>query len=558
MLINQNNMEIEDLKKESISLKSWLLTDKQICDLELILNGAFSPLEGFMSQSDYQSVLTKMRLKSGALWPIPITLDVSDEFVDKIDIGEKITLRNSEGFPIAVMTITDIWQPNLEDEASKIYKTKDKTHPALHHLYNISHKNYVGGKVQGISLPPHYDYKEIRHTPDSLKKEFKKKGWQKIIAFQTRNPIHRAHYEMTLRSIEEYQAKLLIHPVCGLTKIGDVDYHTRVRCYKHILEKYNSQNAMLSLLPLAMRMAGPKEALLHAIIRKNYGCTHLIVGRDHAGPGNDIKGNPFYGPYDAQNLLLKFENEIGIKMVPFKFMVYVPRLKSYKLINEISNNTDFRTISGTELRNFLDQGKGIPDWFSFPNVIKELEKARPPLKKRGFTVFFTGLSGSGKSTLANGLLIKLLQEGSRPVTLLDGDVVRTNLSSELGFSKSHRSINVQRIGYVASEITKNGGVAICAPIAPYEKDRKINRDLISSIGGYFEVYVETPLEKCEQRDVKGLYALARAGKVKEFTGISDPYEPPLNAEATIDSSTLPPEQLVEVIYEKLRKAGYFA
>jgi sulfate adenylyltransferase len=361
---------------------------------------------------------------------------------------------------------------------------------------------------------------------------------------------------MTIRASEDLNANLLIHPVVGMTKPGDVDHYTRVRCYQHVMKKYPENSAMMSLLPLAMRMGGPREALWHALIRKNYGCTHIVVGRDHAGPGNDKDGNPFYGPYDAQELLIKFQDEIGIEMVPFKFMVYLPDEDRYESIESIEKGTEFKTISGTELRQLLDDGKGIPEWFSYKEVAQELEESRPPLTERGLTIFFTGLSGSGKSTLANGLLVKLLEDGSRPVTLLDGDIVRTHLSSELGFSKEHRSINVQRIGYVASEITKNGGIAICAPIAPYEADRRVNRELISPLGGFIEIHVSTSLEKCEERDVKGLYELARKGVIKEFTGISDPYEAPTDAEIVVNSSGTPPEDLVDQIYFRIKEMGY--
>jgi len=342
----------------------------------------------------------------------------------------------------------------------------------------------------------------------------------------------------------------------GMTKPGDVDYYTRVRCYNHILKKYPNNSALLSLIPLAMRMAGPKEALWHAIIRKNYGCTHIIIGRDHAGPGNDNNGNPFYGPYDAQNIIERYEDEIKIKMIPFKFLVYLPETKTYCPVDEVPKGINYETVSGSELRKYLSEGKEIPEWFTYSEVANELRKSTPSKKNRGFTIFFTGLSGSGKSTLANGLLIKLLENGTRPVSLLDGDIVRTHLSSELGFSKEHRSINVRRIGYVASEITKNRGIAICAPIAPYRIDRKFNRGLISSLGGYIEIHVSTSLEKCEERDVKGLYKLAREGSLKEFTGISDPYEKPNNPEMVIDSSDTAPEELVDNIYKKIEELGY--
>ena len=546
----------EKLKKDSSNYKSWVLRDRQICDLEMILNGGFSPLKGFLIKEDYENVLTDMRLIDGSVWPMPITLDVNSDFSKLLSIGDNITLKDKEGFSIAVLEVEDKWEPDLNKEAELIFGTKDVSHPGVDYLLNYSNNIYIGGKVELIDLPHHYDYKDFRLSPKNLKQKFKDLGWNNIVAFQTRNPLHKAHVEMTLKALEDLDANLLIHPVVGMTKAGDVDHYTRVRCYQHVLNKYPQNKAILSLIPLAMRMGGPREALWHALIRKNYGCTHLIVGRDHAGPGLNKEGNPFYGPYDAQEMLQKFEEEIGIKMVPFKFLVYLPDENIYKPIDEISNDTNYKTVSGTELRDYLDKGKDIPEWFTYKEVAKELQKSKPPISKRGFTIFFTGLSGSGKSTLANGLLIKLLENGNKPVTLLDGDIVRTNLSSELGFSKEHRSLNVKRIGYVASEITKNGGIAICAPIAPYEKDRSYNRNLISKLGGYIEIYVSTSLEKCEERDVKGLYKLARKGVVKEFTGVSDPYEAPKDAELVIDSSDVDPEKLVGKIYDFIKSLSF--
>ena len=537
--------------------KSWILTDRQLCDCEMILDNSFYPLNRFMNENDYHSVLSEMRLDSGELFPLPITLDVNKEFSEQVSIGEKIILREKEGFKIASMKIESIWEPDFSQEAELVYSTVDQAHPAVNYMFNIGNKVYIGGKIEKIAMPNHYDYREYRFSPNKAKLRFKEKGWDKIVAFQTRNPLHRAHVEMTMKSMEEFEAKLFLHPVVGMTKPGDVDHYTRVRCYQHIIEKYPKDSAMLALLPLAMRMGGPRETLLHAIIRKNYGCTHIIVGRDHAGPGNDSMGNPFYGSYDAQELLNEYKEEIGIEIVPFRFMVYTPSDKNYKALDEVNDNEKYETISGTELRNILDKGKEIPEWFSYPEVARELKKSRPPMHVRGFTIFFTGLSGSGKSTIANGLLIKFLEEGNRPVTLLDGDIVRTHLSSELGFSKEHRSLNVQRIGFVASEITKNGGIAICAPIAPYEYDREINRELISRVGSFIEVYVNTSLEKCEERDSKGLYKLAREGKIKEFTGISDPYEEPKSPDIVINSDgSKSPEELVDNIFQALIKMGY--
>ena len=551
-----NDQSKDILKKKSINYPSWVLTDRQICDLEMILNGGFSPLGGFLGKDDYESVINDLRLNDGRLWPIPIMLDVTSEFAQSISIGNKITLKDKEGFSLAIMEITDIWEPDRIKEAKLVFGTDDDSHPGVDYLLNECNPLYVGGTLDCIDFPHHYDYQHLRHTPEVLKQKFQEMGWNNIVAFQTRNPLHRAHVEMTLRAIKEINANLLIHPVVGMTKPGDVDHYTRVRCYNHVLDKYPDNSAILSLLPLAMRMGGPREALWHAIIRKNYGCTHLIVGRDHAGPGNDKDGNPFYGPYDAQDIIEKYKDEIGIQMVPFKFLVFLPDQNSYNPIDEVPDGIDYKTVSGSELRKHLDEGTDIPDWFTYQEVAKELQKSRPPKAERGFTIFFTGLSGSGKSTLANGLLIKLLENGSRPVTLLDGDIVRTHLSSELGFSKEHRSLNVRRIGFVASEITKNKGIAICAPIAPYKKDRRFNRKLISKLGGYIEIYVSTSIDKCEERDVKGLYKLAREGVIKEFTGISDPYEAPENAEIIIDSSGIAPEKLVDQIYHKIKKIGY--
>jgi sulfate adenylyltransferase len=551
--MEQTNLE---LKAEANNYPSLKLSDRHLCDLELIINGGFDPLNGFMSQNDYDSVVSEMRLSDESLWPMPITLDVNDKFVSEITNTSKISLRDKEGFVLAILRIEDVWRPDLELEAESVFGSRDAKHPGVHYLLNTSNKNYIGGKIEKISTPHHHDYQDLRHTPDELKSIFKKNKWDKVIAFQTRNPIHKAHFELTMKAMKELSANLLIHPVVGMTKPGDVNHFTRARCYKHIMKEYPKSSAFLSLLPLAMRMGGPKETLLHAKIRKNYGCTHLIVGRDHAGPGLDSNNEPFYGPYESQKILETYQDELEIEMVPFKFMVFIPKSETFKAIDEVNQGEEYKTLSGTELRQLLDKGKGIPEWFTFKSVAHELELSSPPLTKRGLTIFFTGLSGSGKSTLANGLVTRFLEEGSRPVTLLDGDIVRTNLSSELGFSKEHRSINIKRIGYVASEITKNGGIAICAPIAPYEEDRKINRELISKEGGYVEVFVNTPIEKCEERDSKGLYAMAREGKIKEFTGISDPYEEPLEAEIVVNSSGKNPEILVKEIYEKIVKMGY--
>ena len=543
-------------KLEAKDYPSWDLTPRQTCDLDLLMNGAFSPLEGFLGKDDYDSVCDTMRLTSGVLWPLPITLDVSEAFAETIAEGETIALRDPEGVLLATLEVSDIWTPDLASEAERVYGTADDNHPAVAFLQHQSNPVYVGGRIRGVEPPTYYDFKLLRDTPSELRGRFRKLGWRKVVAFQTRNPLHRAHQELTFRAAREAGANLLIHPVIGMTKPGDIDHFTRVRCYEHILEEYPEQTTQLSLLNLAMRMGGPRETLLHAIIRKNYGCTHFIVGRDHAGPGNDKDGNPFYGPYDAQELYRQHEEELDITMVPFKMMVYVENKAEYVPADETEPTDKVLNLSGTEFRRRLREGLDIPEWFSYPKVVEELRKAHPPRYMQGFTIFFTGLSGSGKSTVANALMIKLLEEGSRPVTLLDGDIVRKNLSSELSFSKEHRDLNIQRIGFVASEITKNGGIAICAPIAPYAATRRVVRDMITPVGGFLETWVSTPLDVCEQRDRKGLYAKARAGIIKGFTGIDDPYEEPQNAEIVIDTSELSPDLAAHRILLTLEKHGY--
>jgi len=545
-----------ELKEQSRDWPSWDLTPRQFCDLELLMNGGFSPLRGFLTKAEYEGVRDDMRLPDGTLWPMPITLDVPEDVAKGLEPGGKLALRDMEGYTLAVLNVEDVWQPDLKAEAEKVFGTTNTEHPAVGYLMNQTNPWYVGGKLEGVKAPTHYDFVEYRLTPRQVRERFASLGWVKVVAFQTRNPMHRAHQELTFRAAADLEANLLIHPVVGMTKPGDVDHYTRVRCYQAITKHYPHNTAMVSLLPLAMRMGGPREAVWHAIIRKNHGCTHLIVGRDHAGPGKDSKGNPFYGPYDAQELLQQHEEELGIAMVPFKMMVYVPDRDAYMPVDELDEDTKTLSISGTELRERLATGREIPEWFSFPEVVQELRRTYPPRSKQGFTVFFTGLSGSGKSTIANVLLVKLLEMGGRPVTLLDGDIVRKNLSSELGFSKEHRDINIRRIGFVASEITKNGGIAICAPIAPYDNIRQENKALISRGGGYILVHVATSLEVCEQRDTKGLYAKARAGIIKEFTGISDPYEVPEDADLKIDTVDTTPEQCAQQVILHLEKEGY--
>ncbi len=545
-----------ELQAESRDWLSWDLTPRQLCDLELLLTGGFSPLRGFMSRGDYEGTCFRMRLADGRLWPIPITLDVSEEFAQSVGSSSLVALRDPEGVMLAGLHVQQVWQPDRLAEAEAVYGTTSCEHPGVEHLLKQSHPWYVGGRLEGVQLPSHYDFRASRLTPSELRAEFVRLGWRRIVAFQTRNPMHRAHQELTLRAAKNFEANLLIHPSVGMTKPGDVEYYVRVRCYQALLSKYPKDTVKLALLPLAMRMAGPREAVWHAIIRKNHGCSHFIVGRDHAGPGHDANGKPFYGPYAAQEMLRTYEQELGVAMVPFNMMVYLEDQDAYVPEDEVPPGARTLTISGTELRRRLAEGRDIPGWFTFPEVARELQRSYPPRHRQGLTVFFTGLSGSGKSTIANVLRVKFLEMGGRPVTLLDGDIVRKHLSSELGFSREHRDINIRRIGFTASEITKNGGIAICAPIAPYDAVRKEVRRMIQPHGGFVLVYLSTPLATCEARDRKGLYAKARAGAVQQFTGISDPYEVPDDAEVVIDTTNLAPEEAAQEIFLHLEGEGF--
>lgn len=550
-----SNSQTQKLKDEAIELPSWDLSPHQVNDLELLLNGAFSPLDGYLTKEDYNSICSNMRLNSGALWPIPITLDVPEEFASSLSEGDRVALRHPEGMVLAILTVQDIYQTDFKAEAQQVFCTTNDQHPGVRELLHHTHPFNLGGKIQGIRLPPHHTFKNLRQTPEQTKTLFQENGWDKVVAFQTRNPLHRAHVEMTKLAMGETGAKVLLHPVVGRTSPGDIDYFVRVRCYQEALKNYPEGTAALSLLPLAMRMAGPREALWHALIRKNYGATHFIVGRDHAGP-RDSKGKPFYGPTEAMELCREHKEELGVEIVEFAEMVYDGTDQQYLRRSEVPSDHEILSLSGTELRRRLRRGFDIPNWFSYPEVIRALRTIHPPRSRQGFTVFFTGLSGSGKSTVAQTLMPMLMEQGHRPVTLLDGDIVRTNLSSELGFSKEHRDLNIQRIGYVASEITKNRGAAICAPIAPYDAVRKKVREMIEHYGGFALVHISTPIEECEKRDRKGLYAKARAGIIKGFTGIDDPYEAPTDAELVIDTTNITPDQAARQILKHLENEGY--
>lgn len=546
----------EEARSRARGLRDWDLSPRQLCDLDLLLNGAFSPLEGFMGREAYEGVLRDMRLPGGVLWPIPVTLDVTEAFAALTGPGETIALRDPEGLLVALFEVGDVWRPEKTEEARAVYGAGDDAHPGAAHLLRDAHPVYVGGRVHGVEPPLQYDHRGLRDSPAELRERFRKLGWRRVVAFQTRNPLHRAHVELTFRASRESEANLLLHPVVGPTRPGDVDRFTRVRCYEHALRRYPEQTTTLSLLNLAMRMAGPREALWHAIIRKNYGCTHFIVGRDHASPGSDRNGRPFYGPYDAQRLMAEHEADLGIAMVPFREVVYVANRARYLPVSETREGDELLSLSGSELRSRLESGLELPDWFTFPEVAAELRRTYPPRHRQGFSVLFTGFSGAGKSTIANALVAMLHEHGDRKVTLLDGDVVRKHLSSELGFSREHRDLNVRRIGFVAAEITRNGGIAVCAPIAPYAALRREVRQMIEAVGGFVEIYVSTPLEVCERRDRKGLYAKARAGLITDFTGVDDPYEPPENPDVEIDTRELGPDLAAHRIFVKLESLGF--
>lgn len=546
-----------ELSAEAETLPALLLSERQLCDLELILTGGFSPLEGFMTEKDYNGVVKDNRLADGALFSMPITLDVDQATIDEVKIapGARITLRDfRDDRNLAILTVEDVYKPNKELEAKEVFGG-DEEHPAIQYLYNTAKEFYVGGKLEAINKLQHYDFVELRYTPAELRAHFDKLGWAKVVAFQTRNPMHRAHRELTVRAARSHHANVLIHPVVGLTKPGDIDHFTRVRVYKALLPRYPNGMAVLGLLPLAMRMGGPREAIWHAIIRKNHGATHFIVGRDHAGPGKNSKGVDFYGPYDAQYAVEKYRDELGIEVVPFQMMTYLPDSDEYAPVDQISKGVRTLNISGTELRSRLRSGREIPEWFSYPEVVKVLRESHPPRSQQGFTVFLTGYQNSGKDQIARALQVTLNQQGGRSVSLLLGETVRSELSSELGFSREDRDKNIARIAFVASELTRSGAAVIAAPIAPFEQARKHARELVEKYGDFYLVHVATPLEYCEKTDKRGIYAKARAGEIKGFTGVDDPYEAPEKADLVVDLQKQSVRGIVHQIILQLEGAG---
>jgi sulfate adenylyltransferase len=544
---------VEERKDYASRLPSLQLSARTVCDLELLAMGGFSPLDRFMGQADYQRVLDEMRLESGHLFPIPITLPVSPE--DDVKLDQEIALRDEKNEILAIMTVEEIYEWDLEETAEKVFGKNDLRHPLVAEMHRWGPLN-VSGKLEVIEPPQHYDFANLRLTPRQTRAHLESFGHPNVVAFQTRNPLHRVHEELTKRAVQDVDGVLLLHPAVGMTKPGDVDHYTRVRTYKALASQYYDPDRILvSLLPLAMRMGGPREALWHAIIRRNYGANHFIVGRDHAGPGDDSQGNPFYGPYEAQQLVEKHSEEIGVKVVPFRMLVYLPDEGRYEEVSNVPEDARTASISGTQVREeYLQNGKPLPQWFTRPEVAEILSETHPPRYKQGVCVWFTGLTNAGKSTTAN-ILTNVLQERGRQVTLLDGDVVRTHFSDRLGFSKEDRDSNVRRMGYVASEIVRHGGVAICAAVSPYRATRN---DVRNTIGKehYVEVFVDTPIEVCEERDTKGLYAKARRGEITGFTGVDDPYEPPLHPEIKLDTIHYTAEENARRIVDYLVRRGY--
>ncbi len=500
-----------------------------------------------MNRSNYESVLDRMRLQDGTLWPVPICLDVSETTARSLESGQSVVIRDPEGFLLAVLHVNEIWKPDKQREAQLVLGSEDPSHPGVDRLIHRTGDYYIGGALEVMNLPLHYDFRQLRMTPPEVRMLFKKLGWKRVVGYHTTETMHRPEREMALRAMHKSQTNFLLMPGVGISGPGDFDYYTRVRCYRHVLGYFPPESAVMTLLPFSTRMAGPKDALLQSIIAKNYGCSHFIIAHQHGDPGKQNGGDPFYSSEETQAFVHDRAEAIGIADLSFDELVYQPFEDEFCPRDEVPAGTEMVSLSNLDIRNRIRSGRRIPPWASFPEVIAELKKAYPPPSRQGFTIFFTGLSGAGKSTIARVLYAKMLEIGRRPVTLLDGDIVRLNLSNELSFSKEHRDINVRRIGFVASEITKNRGVAICAPIAPYTATRNEIRTNIEACGGFIEVHVATPLEVCEKRDRKGMYAKARAGLIKGYTGIDDPYEIPEAPEVRVDTSGKTPDEAAQEI-----------
>ncbi len=544
---------LDDMKAYASRLPSVQLSERAVCDLELLATGGFSPLDRFMGQQDYQRVLDESRLANDYLFPLPVVLPIDPEPALRLD--SDIALRNTKNELLAVMTVEEIYTWEAAEVAQKVFGSEDLRHPLVAEMHRWGRCN-IAGRLQVLQLPQHYDFQELRLTPAQTRARLEGFGHTNVVAFQTRNPLHRVHEELTKRAADEVNGVLLLHPVVGMTKLGDVDHYTRVRTYKALATSYyDPDRILLALLPLAMRLAGPREALWHAIIRRNYGANHLIIGRDHASPGVDSAGNPFYGPYDAQDAVEQYRAELGVGVVPFREFVYLPDDNRYEEVSRLPAQARTASISGTQVREkYLGTGTPLPAWFTRPEVAEILAETYPPRYRQGVCLWFTGLSGAGKSSTAEVLTVLLLEHG-RQCTVLDGDVVRTHLSKGLGFSREDRDTNIRRIGFVAAEIVRHGGIAICAAISPYRATRQDVRTMVGA-ENFIEIFVDTPLAVCEERDAKGMYAKARRGEITGFTGIDDPYESPQNPEVTLDTVRYTAEENARRLVDYLIQQGF--
>ncbi|HLA77531.1 MAG TPA: bifunctional sulfate adenylyltransferase/adenylylsulfate kinase [Vicinamibacteria bacterium] len=536
-------------------LPSLQISNRSLHDLGLLAVGAFSPLRQFVGRADYESILDRMRLADGTLWPIPLSLPVTNG-AERL-LGREVALRSPGNEILAVMQVEEVFGWDLEREASALLGRADPAHPLVAEMFGWG-RLCISGPLQVVNPPRELDFAQLRLTPAQVRVRLGEMQAPAVVAFQTRNPLHRSHEELTKRATTQTGGVLLLHPVVGLTKPGDVDHFTRVRTYEALLRNYfDPRRTLLSLLPLAMRMAGPREALWHALIRRNYGATHFVVGRDHAGPGKDSRGKPFFGPEEAQALALAHAAEMGIDILAFGELVYLPEEDRFEEAGRVTPGTKTLSLSGSQVREeYLARGQPLPAWFTRPEVASILAESAPPRHKQGFCVWLTGLSGAGKSATAEALTALLLERG-RQVTLLDGDIVRTHLSKGLGFSREDRDTNIRRIGFVAAEVARHGGVAICAAVSPYRAARSECRTMVGE-DRFLEVFVDTPIEVCEARDTKGLYAKARRGELPAFTGISDPYEPPLAAELVLETSTSTPEDNARRVVVELERRGFVA
>jgi sulfate adenylyltransferase len=547
-----------EIREQSRDWTSVDLAPRQLCDLELLINGAYSPLDGYLGAADHQSVCAGMRLASGVLWPVPVVLNIPDELADSLAVGDSLALRDREGVMIAALRVDECYQRDLDAEIEAVFGTDDRSHAGVAQYLHRTRPWALAGRIEALQLPVHYDYRDLRRTPADLRRLFSDLDWREVIAFQTHRTFHRGQQAMIVDAARDIGANVLLHPVVGLDQPGDADHYTRVRCYQAALSSFPDDMARLNLLPLAMRGGGAREAVLHAIVHKNYGASHLMIDFDGAGAVLDTVGEPAYQQEETREIIADHADELGVELLPVREMAYLEERGEFVASDDVPADGEVLRLTTAEVRQRLDDGQEIPTWYTFEEVASELQRRHPARSAQGFTVFLTGLSGSGKSTIANVLRVKLLELGGRGVALLDGDLVRANLSSELGFSKEHRDLNIRRIGFVAAEITRAGGVAICAPIAPYDVVRREVREMVQPCGGFILVHVATPLETCEARDRKGMYAKARAGIIKEFTGISDPYEAPQDADVVIDTTDLTPAEATREVLLHLDRQGYIS